>query len=219
MLPRDATSIRICCEPDAPCYRHSYSPSIVPLPSLNPNRLYLCRMSKAASPTRRVLGPKDSNAPMQRVTTKRPLSPARSPFTSPRAGKKRKIEEVHKAELPDSQETISTHSLSQLTNLLSDEQSDNGDGAQPSMTCSKSTLSTSLTSFRDSQEEAPQVEPEFHILEEPSQQSLDVMVCLAFGDVIVADHSCSMLSHSRRIRLISSHPSGPIWSKKRLRSA
>ncbi|KIW72764.1 hypothetical protein PV04_00939 [Phialophora macrospora] len=144
-------------------------------------------MSTAASPTRRVLGPKDPNALLQqpsKVSSRglqvaspaaRGESPARSPLTGPRAGQKRKLEEVYDSAPADSQETISLHTLSQVTELRSDALSEVEESAQPSMTWSKSTLNTSSASFRGSQEEACPVEPEFHILEEPSQQTLDTM--------------------------------------------
>lgn len=154
-------------------------------------------MSTTTSPTRRVLGPKNPNAPLQQHTSKgsntalqvaspasqrpakRPLSRASSPAMSPRIGQKRKIEEVHETERADSQETNNnaSDSSSQMTDLLSDSQSEMGDKSRTSMSQSKSTLNTTFTSFHGSQEEPPPVEPEFHILEEASQQTLDKMVC------------------------------------------
>ncbi len=160
-------------------------------------------MSTTDSPTRRALVLKDPNAALQqqqprkalsrtlhaawpapaRQGTKRSFSPTRSPLTSPRAGQKRKIEELHDTQplaQTDSQETISAHPLSQITDMLSDTE-DIEENAEPSLTRSKSTLNTSFNSFRDSQEDAPHVEPEFHIHEEPSQQTLDTMVSLSLG--------------------------------------
>ncbi|OCT44199.1 hypothetical protein CLCR_00639 [Cladophialophora carrionii] len=144
-------------------------------------------MTAAASPTRRVLGPKDPNAPLQQVAkalcrglqaadpVSRKESPARSPLTSPRAGQKRKLHEVYESAQADPQETISVHTLSQATDMPSDARSEIEQSAQPSMTWSKSTLNTSFASFSDSHEEPSQVEAEFHIHEEPSQQTLDTM--------------------------------------------
>jgi hypothetical protein len=72
---------------------------------------------------------------------------------------------------------VSAHPLSQVTDVLSDMLSDHEEEpAVPAMTTSKSTINTSFSSLRDSQEEPAQVEPEFQILEEPSQQTLDKMV-------------------------------------------
>ncbi|ETI28673.1 hypothetical protein G647_01124 [Cladophialophora carrionii CBS 160.54] len=144
-------------------------------------------MTTAASPTRRVLGPKDPNAPLQQLSkpscrglqaadpVSRRDSPARSPLTSPRAGQKRKLQEVYESAQADSQEAISVHTLSQVTEMQSDALSEIEHSAQPSMTWSKSTLNTSFASFSDSHEEPSQVEAEFHIHEEPSQQTLDTM--------------------------------------------
>jgi hypothetical protein len=91
----------------------------------------------------------------------------------------------------DSQETISVHTLSQATVLRSDALSEIEESAQPSMTWSKSTLNTSLASLRGSQEDPTQVEPEFHILEEPSQQTLDTMVLLSLGKGTITDNASS----------------------------
>ncbi|KAJ9608684.1 hypothetical protein H2200_006455 [Cladophialophora chaetospira] len=160
-------------------------------------------MSPAFSPSRLALGPKDLNAVLKKQQTvfkmstrapeaatsvasllsaKRPLSPTMPPTTSPRAGQKRKISEIPNSDQSDSQETTSGPLLSQITDTLSDtqSQSDIEESAGPSMTRSKSTLNTSFTSFKDSQEDAPQVEPEFHILEEPSQRTLDTMHAITF---------------------------------------
>ena len=149
-------------------------------------------MTTTASPTRRVLGPKDPNAPLHQQASKlsdrmvqaaspasqrqsqEPIPPASCPG-SPRSGQKRKFEEVHDEGQMGSQKSNHAHPLSQATELLSDTQSDHGEITPPSLVQSKSTISTTFSSFRASQEEH-QVEPEFHIHEEPSQQTLDNMV-------------------------------------------
>ncbi|KAL2425979.1 hypothetical protein ABEF95_008457 [Exophiala dermatitidis] len=158
-------------------------------------------MSTTTSPTRRVLGEKDPNANLQihslsprkanvhtglenaspiaqRPTTlKRALSPS-SP--RPRAGQKRKIEDANDEEsiIPDSQDgNASTayphaHPLSQMTDILSDSPSEvEGVGLY------KSTPNTVFSSFRPSQDDPShvQVEAQFEIHEEPSQQTLDKM--------------------------------------------
>ncbi|EXJ64726.1 hypothetical protein A1O7_01064 [Cladophialophora yegresii CBS 114405] len=150
-------------------------------------------MTTAASPARRVLGPKDPNAPLQQPskasrpglqivdTVSQRVSANGSLLTSPRAGQKRKLEEVYESTQADSRETISVHTLSQVTAMQSDAVSEVEETAQPSMTWSKSTLDTSFASFRGSQEEPSQVEAEFHIHEEPSQQTLDTMHAVSFA--------------------------------------
>ena len=155
-----------------------------------------------SSPARRVLGSKNPNAPLQqqpskpqnrnyqtaspasaRVSTKRPLSPA----TSLRIGQKRKIEILDEGEQGNSQEAISAYPLSQATDLMSDVASDHEEVNPPLLTHSKSTLNTISSSFCDSQEETARIEPEFHILEEPSQQTLDTMVCCSYEGTTLAD--------------------------------
>ncbi|OAL22950.1 hypothetical protein AYO22_06858 [Fonsecaea multimorphosa] len=152
-----------------------------------------------ASPARRVLGDKDPNAPIQqqpskvpnrvshlaspvarRSSTKRPFSPERSPSSSPRTGQKRKIEEAYGEEQAPSQDIVAACFLSQTTELLSDTRSENEDNLQISSGQSTTTLATALTSFRASQEEASQMESEFHIHDEPSQQTLDKMHAVTF---------------------------------------
>jgi hypothetical protein len=152
-------------------------------------------MATIASPTRRVLGTKDPNAPLQQqtwkgpdrsvhvdhstshsVSRKRPLSPSISPAASPRTGQKRKIEQVDEAEQPDSQDAIGVYPLSQGTDMLSGMDPDKGECEAPVLTHSKSTLNSASSSCQGSQEEPARVDPEFHIIEEPSQQTLDSMV-------------------------------------------
>ncbi|KIW35614.1 uncharacterized protein PV07_02300 [Cladophialophora immunda] len=152
-----------------------------------------------ASPARRVLGDKDPNAPIQqqpskvpnrvsqlaspvapRSSTKRPLSPEQSLSSSPRTGQKRKIGEIHGGEPAQIQDTAATFFLSQTTELLSDTRSENEDNVQTSTTQSRSTLATTLTTFRASQEESSHIESEFHIHDEPSQQTLDKMHAVTF---------------------------------------
>ncbi|OAL29193.1 hypothetical protein AYO20_09246 [Fonsecaea nubica] len=148
-----------------------------------------------ASPSRRVLGDKDPNAPIQhlsskvpgrvsqlaspvaqRSSTKRPRSPEHFPSSSPRTGQKRKIGEVHSEGQALSEETVAASFLSQTTGLLSDTRSeDDDDDVQTSMAQSRSTLATAFTTFRGSQEESSLIESEFHIHDEPSQQALDKM--------------------------------------------
>ncbi|KAH0841290.1 hypothetical protein FOPE_06318 [Fonsecaea pedrosoi] len=148
-----------------------------------------------ASPSRRVLGDKDPNAPIQhlsskvqgrvsqlaspvaqRSSTKRPRSPEHFPSNSPRTGEKRKIGEVYGEEQAYSEETVAASFLSQTTELLSDTRSeDDEDNVQTSMAQSSSTLATAFTTFRGSQEESSLIESEFHIHDEPSQQALDKM--------------------------------------------
>ncbi|EXJ65676.1 uncharacterized protein A1O5_11203 [Cladophialophora psammophila CBS 110553] len=154
-----------------------------------------------ASPARRVLGDRDPNAPMhqqpskvpnralplaspiaQPSAVKRPLPSGHSPSSSPRVGQKRKIGAVHDHEQAGSQDTVVTATpLSPTSALLSATQSENEDNAQISMAQSRSTLDTALTSFCDSQEESSQMESEFHIHDEPSQQTLDKMHAVTFS--------------------------------------
>ncbi|KIX06469.1 uncharacterized protein Z518_04445 [Rhinocladiella mackenziei CBS 650.93] len=151
-------------------------------------------MATTTSPTRRVLGDKDPNAPphmrsprktwpgpdvtspvTHASSVKRPLSPTVSPLTSPRRGQKRKIDRVVHEETDDSQPTTATHPWSQMTDLLSDGQLEHVSTPRTSMTQTKSTPNTVYTPFRASQEEPFQVEAEFQIHDEPSQQTLDKM--------------------------------------------
>jgi len=150
------------------------------------------------SPTRRVLGAKDSNAPVHvqdpqcksqatagqadpvsRLSVRRPLSPSSDSVPgSPRAGQKRRIDEIEEEDHNnDSPRTNATHLLSQRTELLSDSGSDRGTTSPPSLTQTKSTMNTtSTTSFHPSQEESSPIEVQFEIREEISQQTLDNMV-------------------------------------------
>lgn len=145
---------------------------------LVPDSLHILEMSTIASPTRRVLGDKDPNALLSPTKTKislesalspRPLKRLASPI-SPRAGQKRKIVETYNEEAEDSQQTSNSHIFSQHTDTLSDGPSDPQDAFQPSMAQHKP------TPFHTSQEEPVQLESEFQIHDEPSQQTLDKMV-------------------------------------------
>ena len=166
------------------------------------------------SPARRVLGSKNPNAPLQQQSTKgsdpasqlaspathtlsakQPPSPANTVITSPRIGQKRKIEAVDNTEQAEPQELVSAHHLSQVTDVLSDVESDDEEADAPVLTHSKSTLNTTFSSFQDSQEESARVEPEFHIHEEPSQQALDTMVRSSSRERTAADNAFSMPSH------------------------
>ncbi len=137
-------------------------------------------MSAAASPTRRVLGEKDLNALLSPKKTKaagelvspRPLKRVAS-SSSPRAGQKRKIAEVHNQEVGDSQKTNTSHTSSQGPEILSDGPSVHHETVRAPTAQAKSTV---YTSFHASQEEPVQLESEFEILDEPSQQTLDKMV-------------------------------------------
>ncbi|EXJ85458.1 hypothetical protein A1O1_05822 [Capronia coronata CBS 617.96] len=147
-------------------------------------------MDPATSPARRVLGEKDPNALLptqsprkgtvglenaaspfvQRPTSKRPLSPV-----SARAGQKRKIDETNDDEIQGSQDSRLPHPMSQMTEILSDSLSE-PENYRMTAEPYKSTPNTVVfSSFRPSQEETSQVEPQFEIHEEPSQQTLDTM--------------------------------------------
>ncbi|OAP59654.1 hypothetical protein AYL99_06952 [Fonsecaea erecta] len=152
-----------------------------------------------ASPARRVLGDKDPNAPIQQQPSKvpnrisqlaspvpprssimRPFSPEHSPSSSPRTGQKRKIEEVHREEQAPSPDTVAASFLSQTTELLSDTRSEDGVTVQASIDQGRSTLPTSSTTLRASQEDSCQIESEFLIHDEPSQHALDKMHAVTF---------------------------------------
>jgi hypothetical protein len=153
-------------------------------------------MNTLASPTRRVLGQKDPNAPLQspsprksqhalstaspvseRPSLKRPASPSSSIPPSPRAGQKRKIQEAEEDLPAESQtSTLSHHPLSQMTGIWSDATSQDASSPPRSMQQTKSTPNTALTSFQASQEESQAIEAEFIIHDEPSQRALDKMV-------------------------------------------
>lgn len=147
-------------------------------------------MSVSTSPARRVLGEKDANTlllPQQSPgKTKVDLelgSPrlrkTAFPLGSLQAGQKRKIQQVDEEEATESPNVNASHTLSQRTELLSDEErSGPEEGFYTSLAETRSTPTTVFTSFHQSQEEHPQLEAEFVILEEPSQQTLDKMVCL-----------------------------------------
>ncbi|KIW15404.1 hypothetical protein PV08_05450 [Exophiala spinifera] len=160
------------------------------------------RMSTRASPTRRVLGDKDPNVLLSPTKTKasldgalspRPLKRLASPI-SPRAGQKRKIVEKYNEETDDSQRTSSSHLLSQHVDVLSDGPSEHQDAASQSSSTGqhKSTPNTAFTSFYVSQEEPPQLESEFQIHDEPSQQTLDKMHAVSFtqstSQMVPLDH-------------------------------
>lgn len=98
------------------------------------------------------------------------------PFSSPRAGQKRKIDEVHEDSLAGSQSTGSLHPLSQVTDVLSDVHAELEETVQIAIGEPLFTLNSVSTSFRVSQDEPAEIEAEFEIHEEPSQQTLDKMV-------------------------------------------
>lgn len=87
------------------------------------------------------------------------------------------MDDVQDEEAPESQETTTPHPLSQMTVMLSDGPSEGEESADRSMGHATSTSNTGSISFRSSQEEPSQVEAEFTIHDEPSQQTLDTMVC------------------------------------------
>ncbi|KIW44892.1 uncharacterized protein PV06_03329 [Exophiala oligosperma] len=158
-------------------------------------------MSTVTSPTRRVLGEKDPNALLSPTkatktslvegTTLSPRSLKRfaSPI-SPRAGQKRKIVETcnNNEEAEDSQQQQTNNSqlfLSQHTDILSSDGplSEHRDASQSPMAATqhKSMSNTTLTSCQASQEEeSAQLESEFQIHDEPSQQTLDKMHAVSF---------------------------------------
>ncbi|KAI1610204.1 hypothetical protein EDD36DRAFT_467278 [Exophiala viscosa] len=149
-------------------------------------------MNALTSPARRVLGEKDPNTLLAQVqspkkarldigfASPRSVKPAH-PSGSPHAGQKRKLQQVEDEAAAESQNTSTLHILSQRTELLSDEEpSVHEEGFYTSMAEIKSTPNTLLTSFHASQEEHPQLEAEFVILDEPSQQTLDKMHAVSF---------------------------------------
>jgi len=153
-------------------------------------------MTTLTSPTRRVLGKKDPNAPLlsssprksqpvlgigstisDRPNLKRPASASSSNPSSPRAGQKRKIQNAGDDLPADSQySTLGHHPLSQMTGLWSDPSSQDASSPPRSMLQAKSTPNTAQTSFQASQEESQTIEAQFIIHEEPSQRTLDKMV-------------------------------------------
>ena len=153
------------------------------------------KMSTVASPSRRVFGDKNPNAHLQtqsphrrtkqsldlaspvQSSLKRPLSPSYFPLFSPRAGQKRRIEDVNEEEPTDSQ-TTNTQPWSPITDVLMDSSSDQEDTSRTSIAQTKSTPATTFTSssFYASQDEQSQPEVQFQIHDEPSQQTLDKMV-------------------------------------------
>ena len=154
-------------------------------------------MPLADSPARRVLGNKTTNASIKSQksvkTWNNPTSSrdslsisfgeiTRSPkpsvnFKGPRVGQKRRIEEVEDHERNESQQSTDTQRLSQATDFLSDGSSFPNEMMVDSVSNSKSTAQTSLTSFHASQTEPDAAEAEFEIHEEMSQRTLDKMVC------------------------------------------
>ncbi|KIV80016.1 hypothetical protein PV11_07550 [Exophiala sideris] len=149
-------------------------------------------MSAVTSPARRVLGEKDPNTLLAQIqspkkarldiefASPRSLKP-RHASGSPHAGQKRKIHQVEDEEAAESQNSNALQILSHRTDILSDEEpSMHEEGFYTSMAEIKSTPNTLLTSFRASQEEHPQLEAEFVILDEPSQQTLDKMHAVSF---------------------------------------
>lgn len=155
-------------------------------------------MAQLNSPSRRVLGDKTTNASIRpqhlSKTVKNPTltrdslslsygQPTHSPrtsmlFKSPRAGQKRRIDEVEDAEKHDSQQSTDTQRLSEAGDWLSDESSHMDDMMVDSTSHSKSTAQTSLTSFHASQIEQEPAEVQFEIPDEMSQRTLDKMVSI-----------------------------------------
>jgi len=146
-----------------------------------------CQMPPPASPMRRVLADKSTNAslnmPRQHTPQKPSLSvpeqtsPRRSsPLSrslhrispgSPGTGRKRRIEEVEDGA---SQTSNTTQKLSQITEILSDGVSEEG--------TSMESRTTMMTRFHASQEEQPPLEDTFEIHEEHSQRTVDKLVSI-----------------------------------------
>jgi hypothetical protein len=154
-------------------------------------------MTTPSSPARRVLGEKDPNAPLlqtqyspkktkfgleQKDLARAPARPSLDGVPA-RAGQKRKIHEVEEVEHPQSERRQSS-SFSVNDNMMSDEDEDEDeDGLEHGQTFNTSMPHPTKSTFGSSQaasQEDPlvQVDAEFEIHEEPSQQTLDTMVSL-----------------------------------------
>lgn len=155
-------------------------------------------MATPESPVRRVLGDKPTNAPIRKHSPSKPIKNAsqgsslltasssnRAPTmqsdnasTSPRAGQKRRIDEVEDAERVDWSEPASQRSdRTQVLSLLSDGSSEAGEMSMDATEGTKSTNATSALSFAPSQPESGPMETTFEIHEEVmSQNSRDQLV-------------------------------------------
>ena len=155
-------------------------------------------MSVLSSPVRRVLGDKDPNAPLQilspnktkvgtqdgspihnRSDLKRPASPTSYHITSPRAGQKRRLEEISLQPPSDPQSSPASllQSSSQKTDMLNDSISQTSSSPQRTDPGKRSTPKPIWnSSFQASQEESQKFEQQFVIHDEMSQRALDSMV-------------------------------------------
>ncbi|RVX71806.1 hypothetical protein B0A52_04205 [Exophiala mesophila] len=154
-------------------------------------------MSVLSSPVRRVLGDKDPNAPLQilspnktkvgtqdgspihnRSDLKRPASPTSYHITSPRAGQKRRLEEISLQPPSDPQSSPASllQSSSQKTDMLNDSISQTSSSPQRTDPGKRSTPKPIWnSSFQASQEESQKFEQQFVIHDEMSQRALDSM--------------------------------------------
>ena len=160
-------------------------------------------MAIITSPSRRVLGDKTTNASVRQrashdelktnldaLTTREPVLSVKPTSeqrhragVTPKVGQKRRIEEVDGPEDPPQlgQETPrSTSSLSQTLGELDSDKSDGGKAQSKNQDKATTTTHLLVSSFRASQELPMQIEDQFEIQEEMSQQTLDQIVCPYF---------------------------------------
>jgi hypothetical protein len=95
---------------------------------------------------------------------------------TPKAGQKRRIEEVDGTEEQEQQRQDRAGSTSPLALLPTEPNSETDEGEFPSTSQTKATASTLLTSFHASQEPPIPVEDQFDIQDEMSQRTLDKIV-------------------------------------------
>jgi hypothetical protein len=154
------------------------------------------KMPAPPSPARRVLGDKTPNASMKR----RALEPMPKSYldylvsdepkamvkyavemdvernVTPKTGQKRRIHEVDGTEDQEQRGLGMARSISPLTMLPTEPNSETDDREFSSTGQTKSTISTTLTSFHASTEPPMAVEDQFDIQDEMSQRTLDKIV-------------------------------------------
>ena len=154
-------------------------------------------MAGHISPIRRVLADKNRNASLHinnkhaktastvqvnlprastsfNDTPKRPTHGVES--LSPKLGQKRKIDQVEEAEIEDSANSSGTEALSDLSDPVSELNTDAGDITIDSSSDTRPTTQTTLPSFHASQADVGPMDVQFEIHEEMSQTTLDKLV-------------------------------------------
>jgi hypothetical protein len=147
-------------------------------------------MASSKSPVRRVLGDKPTNTPIRKQSPSKSLfhsaravhnpsvgvskEDSHTESTSSRLGQKRSIEEVEDAEREDGSARNSQASdATQALSLLSDASKAGDETGNTSMK-----LDEPARPFSQSQGELAMIETTFEILDEPSQNTRDKLVCM-----------------------------------------